>query len=261
MKLAKFLPRITVYSHLLPENPLHDDIYLVSFPRSGVTWSSVLMANIHLKCSGVNAKATFFNTDSFIPDIHQSRTLKANILTFPGFRIIKSHSKYNPFYKKLIYLIRDPRDVMVSYYDFVTKHLRYFNGSISEMLRSKSFGINEWCYHIEGWFEKTYPYQLINFIRYEDLKSDPKSVLDRIYTLLGYKLSDDIYDYAIQNSSFDEMRKDEEYYSEGNLTLSPDVRFLRKGVAGGYKAALTEDDIQFINRKSQRWLKIFGYEI
>lgn len=247
------------YYNVMPKNPLHDDLYLVAFPKSGITWLSVLMANVNLKCSGLDIKASYYNVRDFIPDIHQTRYLKTNILKFPGFRVIKSHSEYNPFYIKIIYLIRDPKDVMVSYYYFL-KNLGAFQGNISELIRSKSFGINAWTKHIESWFEETRISQFINFIRYEDIKSNTKGILKHIYELHGLNLSEDIYDYAVRISSFKEMKKNEEYYSKGNLTINPDFKFHRKGIVGGYKAEFTEDDEKFIIKKTNRWLKVFGYE-
>lgn len=252
--------RMAAYSDLLPERVLHDDVYIVSFPKSGVTWLSFLMANMHLKCSGVDAKATFFNTDSYIPDIHQSRKLKESILPFPGFRVIKSHSEHNPYYKKVIYLVRDPRAVMVSYYNFLTKDLKTFNGSMQEMLYSKQFGVDAWLRHVEGWFDNIESSQLINYLRYEDMKSDCKGVLDRIYTLMGYKVSDDIFEYAINSSSFSEMKKDENFYSEMNFTLDATERFMRKGETAGFRAELTASDLDYINERTEKWRRIFGYE-
>jgi len=260
-KILKDLHRKAIhfqYSNLLPENPLHDDLYLVAFPKSGITWLSVLMANVNLKYNKVEVKASYYNVRDFIPDIHQTRHLKTNILKFPGFRIIKSHSDYNPFYTKIIYLIRDPRDVMVSYYNFA-KNLGQFNGTLSEFIRSKKFGINVWIKHIESWFERTQSAQFINFIRYEDMKSDPKSIIERIYKLHGFNISEDIYDYAVRVSSFNDMKNNEEYYSEGNLTLNPNYKFHRKGIVGSYKAELSKEDEMIIIEKAKKWLKLFKY--
>ncbi len=247
------------YSNLIPRNPLHDDLYLVAFPKSGITWLSVLIANVNLKVNEVSVKASYYNVRDFIPDIHQTRNLKSNILKFPGFRIIKSHSAYNPFYIKIIYLIRDPRDVMVSYYNF-QKNLGLFHGDLTEFIRTKSFGISAWIKHVESWFERTNIAQFINFIRYEDLKSNPQKVLERIYKLHGFNLSKDIYDYAVEASSFREMKKNEEYYLEGNLTVNPNFKFHRKGIAGGYRDEMSKEDEIFIIRKASKWLKIFRYE-
>ena len=68
----------------MPDNPLHDDLFIVSFPKSGTTWLNFLMANVHLKMSGSIQHVTFYNIDDFIPDIEQVRCIKENILLFPA---------------------------------------------------------------------------------------------------------------------------------------------------------------------------------
>lgn len=254
------LDRAANYRHelLLADPPLHDDLYIVAFPKSGITWLSFMMANIHLKCSGLNVKASYFNIDSYIPDIHTTRRLKDNILTFPGFRVIKSHSEYNPFYRKIIYLARDPRDVMVSYYHFTTQ-LGYFKGDIPGFLRSKEFGVDAWRRHAKGWLEQTKASQGINFFRYEDMKREPGKVLDQIYGILGVQLPPDVLEHAVQRSSFNEMKKDEEYCTRLNLSAPKGFSFVRKGVVGGYKAELTEADDGYIEDKTGDLLPVLGY--
>jgi len=246
------------YRALTPTERQHDDLYLVSFPKSGNTWLSFLMANIHLKMSGISREVNFFNIHDFIPDIHSSRNLKRDILPFPGHRVIKSHSVFNPFYRKVIYLVRDPRDVMVSYYWFL-KNLGSFNGSLSEMIRSPLLGIRAWCKHVQGWVEKSPASVSIDFVRYEDLKSDPSEVLRRLYKLLGYTIPNDILMESIELSSFENMKKLEEFYNYGEDVRFADFQFMRKGKAGAYKTELSKGDISFINQTASRWMSIFRY--
>jgi hypothetical protein len=246
------------YGKALPENPLHDDLYIVSFPKSGITWLNFLMANVHLKMSGSNQQVTFFNIDDFVPDIEQLRCLKENILTFPGHRVIKSHAEFNPLYQKIIYLLRDPRDVMVSYYYFLNK-LGLWQGGLSQLIRSPIYGIEAWCRHVQGWVEKTPASSRIEFLRYEDMKSDPLKVLTRIYTLLGHQIPLEIMDQSIALSSFENMKKLEADYNFGGDFRFPGLEFVRKGEPGSYREEISDADLALINEKASRWLTVFGY--
>jgi len=89
-----------------------DDTFLVSFPRSGNTWTRFLVCNLINPDDPVN----FAQLESRIPEIYDvtDRALRA----FPRPRIIKSHECFDPRYKKIVYIVRDPRDVLISYYDF-----------------------------------------------------------------------------------------------------------------------------------------------
>ena len=249
-----------VYSQFLPENPLYDDLYLVCFPKSGSTWLTFLMANVHLKMSGLNRKVTFFNIENIIPQIELVRCLKENILDFPGYRVIKSHSGFNPFYKKVIYLIRDPRDVMVSHYWYL-KNLGIFKGDLSHLIRHADFGIEPWCRHVQRWVETTPDYNQIYFIRFEDLKSDALGVLRRIYTLLGHEVPTDVLEQAIALSSFENMKKLEAEYNYGAEFRFPGYEFVRKGKSGSYRTELSAEDLEYIKQKASRWLEIFRYEV
>lgn len=270
-KLNKFIKVIDTYkqfflNHMshrihataLPEHPLHDDLYIVSFPKSGTTWLNFLMANIHLKMSGSNQAVTFYNINDFIPDILQFRSLKETILPFPGHRVIKSHAEFNPLYKKVLYLVRDPRDVMISYFWFL-KNLGEFQEGLSHLVRSPVYGIEAWCRHVKGWVEQTPASTSIEFLRYEDLKKDAGGVLTRIYTLLGHQIPPDILEQALQLSSFENMKKLEQYYNYGGDFRFPGLEFVRKGQSGAFTAELAARDLDFINQQAAPWLAMFGY--
>ena len=248
------------YFKYLPERPLHDDLYVVAFPKSGVTWLNFLMANVHLKMSGSSQQVTFYNIDDFIPDIQQVRCLKENILLFPGHRVIKSHAEFNPLYQKIIYLVRDPRDVMVSYYWFLKK-LGSFQEDISQLIRSETYGIGAWCRHVQGWVEKTSAAKRIEFIRYEDLKADARGVLTRIYTLLGHEIPEEVFERAIEQSSFPNMKKLEAYYNYGGDFRFAGLEFVRKGKSGSYRTELSTEDLEYIKQKASHWLEIFRYDV
>jgi hypothetical protein len=246
------------FAKFTPENRLHDDLYIVSFPKSGTTWLNFIMANVHLKMSGREQQITYFNIIDFIPDIMLNRCLKSNILSFPGHRVIKSHAEMNPLYTKIIYLIRDPRDVMVSYYWFL-KNLRIWNEDLHHLIHSPIYGIEAWCRHVRGWMEETPATSHISSIRYEDMKSDPFKVMTQIYNLLGHRIPEEILHQAIELSSFENMKKLEEEYKASGDSRFPEFKIVRKGKIGSYRTEISEEDLRFIGEKASRWLSLFGY--
>src|SRR5258708_8153953 len=82
-----------------------DDIFLVSYPRSGNTWARFLLGNLIYQDDPI----TFSNLESRIPEIYFNRDRFLRELPRP--RMLKSHECFQPHYPRVIYIVRDPRDV------------------------------------------------------------------------------------------------------------------------------------------------------
>jgi hypothetical protein len=223
----------------LPANPLHDDLYLVEFPKSGITWLCYLMANVNLQLSGDHRqRVTFYNLTAFIPEVNTTPFLNAPILSLPSFRMIKSHAFFNPHYFRVIYLVRDPRDVMVSYHIFLNQ-TGWFRGSLEQVIGHKEFGIAAWCRHVLGWLDNVPPSHSFALLRYEDLLADTAGELKTLYRLLGFDLDDELVAKAIARSSIERMRTDE---AEANARhpANANLEFVRKGNVGGPRETLPD---------------------
>lgn len=252
--------KIAYHKHTLSlaDSPCHDDLYIVSFPKSGATWVDFLMANIHLKMSGDKRLVNFYNIHTIIPDVHYCRHVRVTPLPFPGFRVMKSHAAYNPYYKNVIYIIRDPRDVMVSYYKFLVG-LGEFSGSVSDLIRSPKYGIETWINHVEEWHYCSPASMRIIFVRYEDLKSNTYATLRGLYEAIGFVIPDEVLNIAIEESSFDKMKLLERAWNYGGRPVGDNFTFMRKGVSGAWENTLTDDDLVYVRTVSEKYLNKFGY--
>ena len=99
-------------------NFVDSDIFIVSYPRSGNTWVRTIISEIVFKHSGKKLG----DLCKFIPDLH-TPNIDNIILKHP--RIFKSHFNYSDEYKRVIYIVRDPRDVFISYYKYLTQKKKY----------------------------------------------------------------------------------------------------------------------------------------
>ena len=201
------------YKETLPLNPMHDDIYVVEFPKSGITWLQHILGNIELQLAGYkNEFITYYNHHKYLPDIHQIR--ESNINRFLNRTFIKSHSEYNPYYYFVIYLVRNPIDVMISYYNFM---LAYgYKEDFFTFVKNEQYGIKAWKNHINSWMYNKVDAQRIHLIRYEDLVSNTLKTIKNLYINLGVEIGDSIIEMAIEKSNLHNMKKYEDHYKKYN---------------------------------------------
>jgi len=107
------------YKNGLPRNSMHDDIYLVAYPKSGVTWLQHIIGNIELNLADKDEIITFYNHHKYSPDIYQIKYIKVNRflerekLSYSGvldvikyIEMISGKSKIEYKYKLITFIIK-----------------------------------------------------------------------------------------------------------------------------------------------------------
>jgi hypothetical protein len=230
-----------------------DDIFLVSFPKSGNTWLSFIIANLLKKD---NENINFHNVINYIPElgIHNQKILNLNRP-----RIIKSHDTYNSQFSVVIYLVRDPRDVYVSYYHYKRKLLPE-SQSFSEFLRKNDLYPCRWHTHVESWMDKS---NVALFLKYEDILADTFGKVCKVAeVILGNVPSDERIWEAIENSSFNKMKAIEKEYGRPFKSRAQEIKsstFVRKGTIGDWNNHFTEEDKEYLGTEVGSLLEILGY--
>jgi hypothetical protein len=233
----------------VPNNPNNSDLFIVEFPKGGITWFSTIIANSCFLEEGINKKATHFNLEQFIGDVHQNKVIGENKI-FPYHRIIKSHDVFNKEYRHVIYLMRNPFSVMVSYYHFAINN-KFFKGSFESFVKDESLGIKTWVKHVSSW---TKPEKMMKFhyLRYEDLMEKPNQTIKNLYTNLGWDLSNEIIEESINLSNFKSMKVLNNHYRDFCPFRKYD--FVREGKK---KAELNSETENYIYEHSLGLLKEF----
>jgi estrone sulfotransferase len=229
-----------------------DDVFLVSYPRSGNTWVRFLLANVirHDTAQPID----FHSVHSVIPDseIPEHRKL-IEALSDP--RIIKSHSTYDPRFPRVIYLLRDGRDVMISYYNYQTKQGR-FEGSLRDFLLSSRIPYGYWEEHVQSWLDARIRTEMLT-VRFEDLLQDTRRELERMVRFIGISTSPVTLEHAVRASSFDQMRRLEE--ARGRPYGGSAHRFVRRGTAGRGESEFDEECKAIFKARANNLLCELGY--
>ena len=249
------------YGRSLHKNHVVEDVFLVSYRKSGNTWLRFLIANAIKVHYRIDQDVNFFTILGIIP----SPRGKINLQPTGPFgrtdlpRIIKSHSAYNPYYYRVILLVRDPRDVMVSYYHYL-KGLKQISEAttISELIRDDKYGIMSWVKHSKSWYFDHNPAgQRIKIFRYEDFLEDTKLQLFLLMESLGIIMDNGSLEEAIALSSKERMKESELKHASLNL-VNEKMSFVRQGVANRGRE-LSESDKKFIEDSSRDIAGLLGY--
>lgn len=215
------------------------DVNLVSYPKSGVTWVCLVLANILARRSAGGRRVDLFTVHDYVPDLHANAS---RLLGLEPPRIIKTHERFADWsariaikgagvlFPRVIYLVRDGRDVMASQY-------AYKAALSSRALNPETFcgeltaSGTDWSTHVREWLmdnprldrrEKL-------VIRYEDARQNPSDAFGRVAEFIGLDVPPLVLADAIESSSADRMRAFEDRFGGGVRYHDPGYRFVADG--------------------------------
>lgn len=249
-----------------------DDTFVVSYPRSGNTWTRFLVANLVYPEKDVS----FANIEKLIPDTLQSnRALKRT----PRPRIIKSHEYLDLRYPKTIYIVRDPRDVALSSYNFRRKYreiedalpLEHF---VEDFIAGRpESGWGTWAENVASWIFARGNSEKFLLLRYEDMIKDTRAELARIAEFMNIEPEPLRLQRTIERSSAERMRdlekRDEEKWvaTVGSFARAQtqqrrtDIPFVGVANSGGWRTNLPDRCVQQIESAWGELMTTVGYEL
>eukprot|EP01084_Bolivina_argentea_P204818 349833_1 len=259
--------------------PKEYDIFIVSYPKCGTTWMQKICVEIMklvlikttqtIKTTKLNHNSKYLNIDCSnlyfdgkFSNIYYLESMINNDMNYflsylyctdklyklndKFLRFWKSHSFISSFptkasknKNKYVVIIRDPKDVIISYYEY----LKLVGHPIFKCEFNKFFelfvcglvpGGNYWDFVLD-WYKYFHNNNNNNvlWIYYEDLKRDP---LQQILSIIKFFNFNNIINTSeeiktiIKNSSFNEMKS----MVENGKDNYP-INFFRKGIVGDHK--------------------------
>ena len=233
------------------------DVVLVSFPACGRTWLRVMLGRALQAHYGLPAEAD-------VVELHHLAELDArvpNVLVThdddPQWRrpeeVGRDKSAYR--HQRVLLLVRDPRDAVVSLYHHKTGRRAAFAGTLAEFLDEPVGSIGSLLAFYDAWAAALGVPAATLVVRYEDLHARPEDELRRVLAFAGVgDVADATVTAAVDYGSFANMRRLEEAGTAASDKLRP-VRAgdpasykTRRGTVGGHRDELTPDQIAHLDR-------------
>ncbi len=240
-----------------------DDVFLVSYPKSGNTWTRFLVANLAYPREEVN----FANINRLIPD---PEALSKRVMTrLPRPRYIKSHQYFDPRYPKVVYVVRDPRDVALSQYHFHRKRRLVQDGTpvedfITRFVAGSTSPYASWGENVAGWLATRHGHPSFLLLRYEDMIAHPAQEMAKLALFLGIDADLPRLEQVVERCSADQMRKLEQQQAHqwsSTQNTRQDVPFVREAKAGGWKSNLPESSVAEIEGAWGHIMQFLGYDL
>lgn len=229
---------------------LPEDIFIVGHPRSGNTWVRNLIAGAIYGADPQYAPYTL------VSDLIPGDTPYYRRYATPMF--FKSHYPPRPDYRRVIYLIRDGRDVMVSYFHYIKAMRGQDVDFLNVVQGDKVLWPYKWHEHVEGWLANPYGADIVT-IKYEDLKRDTVHELRRLCEFAGFKRDESFLKLIAEKASFNSMRQKEVLYGMGDPRWPKDTFFVRRGEIGSYKDEMPKAIEEVFMRDAENTLRKLGY--
>lgn len=224
---------------------LAEQTRIVSYPNSGRTWLRVMLADLGARPRFTHGYSRFR-------------------LALPASEIGQGIAEMA--HRRILFLIRDPRDTVISNYYQVTERGKRWQGDFSTFLRHPNYGLERILVFHASWLSARQFFRSgFHVERYEAMRADTPAALRRIATFLRVPMVSEAEFRAVAEANgFEAMKRREEtgelFALHGDrfspLDAAAGERKVRKGQVGGFRETLTPEDLAWCDALMAR----HGYE-
>jgi len=241
------------------------DYVFVTCPKSGRTWLRIMLSRLLQKRYDLPDTAIVGST-AFNRRYPQLPNL---VFTHDSYisRYTGNTDKSDYRGKRVVLLVRDPRDVAVSAFfqwkfrmDEQKKatHAAFFEGrdlSMFEFAVHPQGSLRKSIDLMNGWHNAGLDAAQLMIVRYEDLRSAPEKWLECIASFIDLDPTPEEIRDAVEYSSLENMKKlerDKAFGATGRRfgsagQDSSDAYKVRRGKVGGYRDYFTDEELEVIN--------------
>lgn len=228
-----------------------EDVFVVGYPKSGNTWMQNIISG--LKYGLHSQQNTNRLVQALVPDVHSQQYYQR----FSDSMCFKSHHLPQKGYRNVIYIVRDGRDVAVSYWHYY-RSLKGVELSLDEIIESPIGVYGTWSQHVAAWLANPYNANLM-LVKYEEMLDDPLAEIKKVVKFLGCDYDEALINDVIKANSFDQLKRKESKYGLGHSVWNDKGCFFRRGVRGSFLDEMPASTIERFNRLNGELLERLSY--
>jgi len=227
------------------------DIFVCGWPKSGNTWCQRLFSGV---VWGLDTNVLTDQLAQFLqPDVHY----KTHYYRFVTPTLFKSHLPPQPEYHRVIFLVRDGRDALVSYWRMLRKDNPQLK--LEDLFhQGDSLFPCAWETHARAWLANPFGAEVVT-LRYEDLLTRAKEELRRVAEFIGSVRTDAELQHIAAGSEIDKMRRVAEVHGWDNRGSKRSDTFLGPGRPGSFRQEMSSDLQEAFLQRAGDMLERFGY--
>ncbi len=209
------------------------DVFIVGYPKSGNTWFQNLASGI---VYGVDPRfSPPALVDDLVPDVH----FKKYYRRYSTPMYFKSHFLPQPSYRRVVYLVRDGRDAMVSYFHYLEGTQKRKLDFLKMVTSGAELFPGKWHQHVEAWMANPHGAEMM-IVKYEDLIQEPLAQLEKFCQFAHLERDQAFLKHVIESSDFNSLRKKETEMGMGRPDWPAGKFFFRRGKVGSYRDEMPE---------------------
>lgn len=229
-----------------------DDILICAYPKSGTHWLW------EITCMLLNGSADRIKLMKEMAMLEALSGSGLAAMTSP--RVLNTHLLYGKipqdFKKKqckIVYILRNPKDVAVSFFNHHTRLLDYeYTGDWKEYLPRFIDGkvdYGSWFDYVIDWEKEmnTNQQNPAHVVTYEDLQKDCVKEIGRLATFLKMDGSTALYEDIASQCNFKKMKKDKDVLEDTAEWKDNKPGMYRKGIVGDWKNWFTVAQNEMFN--------------
>lgn len=252
------------------------DVFLVGHPKSGNTWLAYMLA-VFLS-DDRDDEVNLYNVGDYVPFVHGHDHAIAAYSHLPDPRVFRNeYPRYPRRYPGTLYLVRDPRAVLVSFRHMFATMFDDRDMTLSRFVDGYLSGtapFDSWHRHLGRWdrqvgaaLRRAERGERMCVVRYEDLVHDREAALRRVAEFVedvpaatspGFEAR---LSRAVARGSFEAMREVEGRHGAEAYAgrARGEGRFIRRGKTEGWKDEMDPADAARIEAAFGPVMKRAGY--